>query len=125
MKLSNSLFLSTLLLVGQVHAFSVSSMQARQCSTTTTRVSTLLSATTMAEAGVPPTTSEPTNVADEVEIPTNLPSEVGMDYVPLATMLATGQLAEADQVRKNDALHVECNLCMYACEPAKGGHEVY
>lgn len=35
----------------------------------------------------------------EAEIPTNLPSDVGMDYVPLATMLATGQLAEADQVR--------------------------
>lgn len=38
------------------------------------------------------------DVAD-VEIPTKLPSDVGMDYVPLATMLATGQLAEADQVR--------------------------
>jgi hypothetical protein len=37
--------------------------------------------------------------ADEIEIPTNLPSDCGMDYVPLATMLATGQLEEADQVR--------------------------
>lgn len=34
----------------------------------------------------------------DVTIPTNLPSECGMDYVPLASMLATGQLAEADQV---------------------------
>jgi hypothetical protein len=29
-----------------------------------------------------------------------------MDYIPLATMLATGQLAEADQVRK---LYFVCN----------------
>jgi hypothetical protein len=34
----------------------------------------------------------------DVTIPTNLPSDCGMDYVPLASMLATGQLAEADQV---------------------------
>lgn len=52
---------------------------------------------TMAESGVPPSTSDATDVEDII-IPTNLPSDVGMDYVPLATMLATGQLAEADQV---------------------------
>ena len=51
----------------------------------------------MAESGVPPVTSDSSNTED-VEIPTNLPSECGMDYIPLATMLATGQLAEADQV---------------------------
>ena len=58
---------------------------------------------TMAEAGVPPSTSDASDVA-EIEIPTNLPSEKGLDYVPLATMLATGQLAEADQVgsRRNE-----------------------
>jgi hypothetical protein len=54
-------------------------------------------AATMAEAGVPPSTSDASEVA-EIEIPTSLPSEKGIDYVPLATMLATGQLAEADQV---------------------------
>ena len=36
--------------------------------------------------------------AVDVTIPTNLPSDCGMDYVPLASMLATGQLVEADQV---------------------------
>lgn len=51
----------------------------------------------MADSGVPPATSDSSNVED-LEIPTKLPSDVGMDYVPLATMLATGQLAEADQV---------------------------
>jgi hypothetical protein len=35
---------------------------------------------------------------DVTTIPKNLPSAVGKDYVPLATMLATGQFAEADQV---------------------------
>ena len=38
-----------------------------------------------------------------VDIPTNLPSECGIDYVPLATMLATGDLKGADQFTR-DAL---------------------
>lgn len=50
------------------------------------------------EAGVPAATSSPDSDVADMEIPTNLPSECGMDYVPLATLLATGQLAEADQV---------------------------
>jgi hypothetical protein len=67
--------------------------------TTTTLVFSTEAA--MAEAGVPPAHSDATaNVKDDVEIPTNLPSDVNMDYIPLATMLATGQLAEADQVRE-------------------------
>lgn len=37
----------------------------------------------------------------EIEIPSKLPSDCGMDYVPLATMLATGQFEEADQVRES------------------------
>ena len=53
----------------------------------------------MAEAGVPPAHADENANVDDAEIPTNLPSDVGFDYVPLATMLATGQLAEADQVR--------------------------
>ena len=57
-------------------------------------------AATMADSGKPPASSNSDmNIAD-VEIPTRLPTDVGMDYVPLATMLATGQLAEADQVRQ-------------------------
>jgi len=64
------------------------------------------SETNMADSGKPP---EHANTAsanvDDAEIPTKLPSDVGMDYVPLATMLATGQLAEADQFTR-DALIV-------------------
>eukprot|EP00980_Cylindrotheca_fusiformis_P020448 scaffold7504_cov97-Cylindrotheca_fusiformis.AAC.1 len=63
-----------------------------------------VSMSTMAESGVPPPTSDASDTAD-AEIPTNLPSDCGMDYIPLATMLATGQLAEADQFTR-DALIV-------------------
>lgn len=52
----------------------------------------------MADSGAPPTRSDAAAVAD-VDMPKVLPSEKGIDYIPLATMLATGQLAEADQVR--------------------------
>lgn len=71
----------------------------------------------MADSGVPPTSSAASDVA-EMEIPTKLPSDVGMDYVPLATMLATGQLAEADQFTR-DALIV------LAGSKAKGRDFVY
>ena len=67
-----------------------------QPSSTSRTVSVAMSST-MAESGVPPATSEASDVAD-LEIPTKLPSDCGMDYIPLATMLATGNLAEADQV---------------------------
>ena len=51
------------------------------------------------ESSAAETTTDAASTASVSEdIPTNLPSECGMDYVPLATMLATGQLAEADQV---------------------------
>jgi hypothetical protein len=68
--------------------------------------STLRLYSTMADAGVPPTKTAEGDVAasnnsqqdEEVTIPTSLPSAVGFDYVPLATCLATGQWAEADQV---------------------------
>uniref|UniRef100_A0A7S0GLX4 GUN4-like domain-containing protein n=2 Tax=Proboscia inermis TaxID=420281 RepID=A0A7S0GLX4_9STRA len=70
-----------------------------------TSSATFMSGEAMSEAGVPsPTSSGDSNVSD-VEIPTKLPSEKGMDYIPLATMLATGQLAEADQFTR-DALIV-------------------
>jgi len=75
--------------------------------------------TAMADSGKPPSmTSGDAHVKDDVEIPTKLPSDVGMDYVPLATMLATGQLAEADQFTR-DALIV------LAGSKAKGRDFVY
>ncbi len=98
------LFLSTtlVLLASSASAFAPTT---NMCRTTTPQHSTTLfeaataSETNMADSGKPPAqASSDVNIAD-VEIPTKLPSDVGMDYVPLATMLATGQLAEADQVR--------------------------
>ena len=83
-------------------------------------VSTEMTAT-MADSGKPPETSDSPDMTIpeyDVEIPTNLPSDVGMDYVPLATMLATGQLAEADQFTR-DALIV------LAGSKAKGREFVY
>jgi hypothetical protein len=63
-----------------------------------TSVSRSVVSVTMAESGIPAASSEPDSDVSDVTIPTNLPSACGMDYVPLASMLATGQLAEADQV---------------------------
>ena len=51
----------------------------------------------------PPSTVAPDINTLELDIPKTLPSDVGFDYVPLATMLSTGQLAEADQFTR-DAL---------------------
>lgn len=66
----------------------------------------------MADAGKPPATSETDSNVNDVEIPTVLPSDVGMDYVPLATMLATGQLAEADQV---SLFVLVCGSVLFCC----------
>jgi len=66
--------------------------------------STVVFESAMAESGVPPSKTAASAVEDSV-IPSKLPSDVGMDYVPLATMLATGQILEADQFTR-DALIV-------------------
>jgi len=79
------------------NAFVTPAVVSRQQFGVASPVVQLSAETTMAESGAPPATSKPSDTAEE-DIPTNLPSDVGMDYVPLATMLATGQLAEADQV---------------------------
>lgn len=51
----------------------------------------------------PASTVEAPSTQQSVDIPTSLPSESGIDYVPLATMLATGDLKGADQFTR-DAL---------------------
>ncbi|KAL3921143.1 MAG: hypothetical protein SGILL_002905, partial [Bacillariaceae sp.] len=79
--------------------FTTPAPASRMLSTTTSLASTAASPEVdEAAAGVPPATAEASTNTEDVEIPTNLPSECGMDYIPLATMLATGQLTEADQV---------------------------
>jgi hypothetical protein len=80
-------------LISNVHGFAPLVPSNRQSS----MVLRETAAAAMADSGVPPATSAATDVTD-MEIPINLPSDCGMDYIPLATMLATGQLAEADQV---------------------------
>ena len=55
-----------------------------------------------AVAGEPAAEIEATQTpVEDIDVPTNLPSAVGMDYVPLATMLATGQFEEADQFTRD------------------------
>ena len=97
----------------------------RQSTTTTPLFDTAVAdETSMADSGKPPEhASEDSNVAD-AEIPTKLPSDVGMDYVPLATMLATGQLAEADQVRKKIVYYLYL-LCRDTLYVHRGGIAVY
>jgi hypothetical protein len=92
MKLSLSLAL-----LGTLSYGCVSNVNGFTSPSSISRQNMVVSMSTMAESGVPPPTSDASDTAD-VEIPTNLPSDCGMDYIPLATMLATGQLAEADQV---------------------------
>lgn len=41
-----------------------------------------------------------------MDIPTNLPSDVGKDYVPLATLLATGNFEEADQFTRDALIEI-------------------
>lgn len=43
-------------------------------------------------------------VADVPQIPTYLPSDRGIDYVPLATMLATGDFFAADQFTRDNLI---------------------
>ena len=95
---SNAVFLVTILILA-ANAFRPTLF----ISTTTARSARL--PTSLGTAGKPPPSAEVAsdlNMA-EIDIPKNLPSAVGKDYVPLATMLATGQLAEADQFTR-DAL---------------------
>ncbi len=125
MTMHSSLYSLLLLLVGSatttVFAFAPPSSPCIVASHESASPSTVVlhseMAATMADSGKPPSSAtSDMNIAD-VEIPTKLPSDVGMDYVPLATMLATGQLAEADQVRQRLAVRVfiERGACMYVC----------
>jgi hypothetical protein len=103
MKFSNALTVALVALLGSAaSAFTAPHASfGRSCS----RSQVSLAESTMAESGVPPSTSDASDGVEEWEIPTKLPSDVGMDYIPLATMLATGQLAEADQV---------CGQCIFS-----------
>lgn len=89
---SSTILVALIAVLCRVDGFSVAPQNARG-------VVSLAESATMAESGVPPASADSSPDVEDATIPTNLPSEKGMDYIPLATMLATGQLAEADQVR--------------------------
>ena len=67
------------------------------------RMSTAEEAPAAAEVAVQDETSGSGAQQPTRDIPTTLPSDCGIDYVPLATMLATGDLKGADQFTR-DAL---------------------
>jgi len=101
-----SIATTLLLLAGVASAFVAPVTQSQKCSALHMPTEMYSSeATAMAESGIPPAHSEEDAHVTDDTIPTILPSDVGMDYVPLATMLATGQLVEADQFTR-DALIV-------------------
>jgi hypothetical protein len=109
-------------LIGSVEAFSTSPSSSRSFSSSTKTVATATTSygvassclystaeaaetdsTAAAAAAEDDETEDSADAAstdEDIMIPTNLPSDVGMDYIPLATMLATGQFEEADQVRE-------------------------
>ena len=53
-----------------------------------------------------PNTCVHSTAVDDETIPTNLPSDCGMDYIPLATMLATEQFEEADQFTRDALIEI-------------------
>jgi hypothetical protein len=111
-------------LIGSVEAFSTSPSSSRSFSSSTKTVatattsygvassclystaeaaetnSTAAAAAAAAEDDETEDSADAASTDEDIMIPTNLPSDVGMDYIPLATMLATGQFEEADQVRE-------------------------
>ena len=46
------------------------------------------------------------NISDIPQIPIYLPSDVGVDYVPLATLLATGDYQGADQFTRDNLIRI-------------------
>lgn len=50
--------------------------------------------------------STDTEMIDYGEIPSNLPSEMGVDYIPLATSLSLGNYEEADQITRDNLIKI-------------------
>eukprot|EP00981_Chlorochromonas_danica_P012658 scaffold5245_cov183-Ochromonas_danica.AAC.9 len=80
--------------------------------------STSYSSTTSITASTLLNEHSSTVLSEEISIPKNLPSAKGIDYVPLATMLATGDFLGADQFTRD-------NLIVLAGSQAAGRSFVY
>lgn len=89
--------LLTLLLAAPATAFTTTPLLSRWHNLQT---NFFLSSTTIEEVDTSPDGGgSPVPKGPDDVIPTNLPSACGKDYIPLANMLATGELVQADQVR--------------------------
>lgn len=99
----STIVLTAVALLGTVEGFSTSTSTSpaslSKITSCLSSSSSCLYSTTAAEATDAADAAADTSEDEEMTIPTNLPSDCGMDYIPLATMLATGQFEEADQVR--------------------------
>lgn len=58
------------------------------------------------EAATAETLTDGSKGGEEIAVPTYLPSDVGVDYVPLATMLATGDYFAADQFTRDNLIKI-------------------
>ena len=112
MKMVSATITILLLLVASSEAFT--SSLPRRSTAVAPQSSVLVWSTT--EEAAPTTADAPSDLAD-VEIPTSLPSDCGKDYIPLATMLATGQFQEADQVRQSELCVFV--MCEYFCRRSR------
>ncbi|GAX24286.1 hypothetical protein FisN_4Lh011 [Fistulifera solaris] len=101
MKLSRANLLTCALLASSslVSAFTTPSLVARPTGVVCRSMTATAEATPAAEEA---SSSEDA----DIQIPTNLPSACGMDYVPLATMLATGDLVAADQFTRDALIEI-------------------
>lgn len=104
----SSIVLISVALLGTVEGFStlpspLSSSLSRIASSLSSSSCLYSTAAEATDAAADADAAADTSEDEEMTIPTNLPSDCGMDYIPLATMLATGQFEEADQFTR-DAL---------------------
>jgi len=106
MRLSLSVVAATAALLSGADAFAPSAVSLPRAAVAPLAMSAAAEAPAMADSGVPAEHAAPSESVADAEIPTNLPSDCGMDYVPLATMLATGQLAEADQFTRDALIEI-------------------
>mmetsp|Transcript_20613 Transcript_20613/g.42021 ORF Transcript_20613/g.42021 Transcript_20613/m.42021 type:complete len:232 (+) Transcript_20613:156-851(+) len=106
MRLSLSVVAATAALLSGADAFAPPAVSLPRAAVAPLAMSAAAEAPAMADSGVPAEHAAPSESVADAEIPTNLPSDCGMDYVPLATMLATGQLAEADQFTRDALIEI-------------------
>jgi len=94
--------LISICVLGLAHGFLVGVNRGFRTGVCSSRLRTLGAATTLTAQDTSAEQEE--EVIDLGEIPSFLPSDKGVDYVPLATLLATGDFEEADQFTRDNLI---------------------